>query len=442
MNSNEINNNEGEGFHIRTGEEGVQKLGQERDELGQTNSTEKLREEELENLGFSRIGETNYFSIGEGGKGFIVEPAQEGYKFFIDFENTDPTDLIGVGIGKNFAGNFAFSVLIKEHHKTGEFKREFVISPGASTWHSSGPEAFSYDGGDIANLLEAGFEEDQNHPGVYTNGSQVFIFQEGKLSRCLNHTYKFSNLLTPYTKIVGVSDEPGNLRFLEKPINHKVLKLENEFMSFKLSPQYQGEIVNGSQILKRELKPEELHIVTPEPVKEESGFIVSGENTSVLIESLKTINGISISDLEESMRPHRLSKAGFLGPNDSLIDTLVKDNDYVLDQGLTHQEIASMLRYAVAIADGNYGAEFLYKEARLHVGEAQFRGFQDSPFEDGTRTDKVYWLMNQEDNQKISLSGLLPDMIEKYGFYEGEGTDFRVSPQVILQIFGLSSEFK
>lgn len=44
-----------------------------------------------------------------------------------------------------------------------------------------------------------------------------------------------------------------------------------------------------------------------------SVFLIGGANPTSLIKELKEINGISIADLEKSMRPNELSKAGFLG---------------------------------------------------------------------------------------------------------------------------------
>ena len=44
--------------------------------------------------------------------------------------------------------------------------------------------------------------------------------------------------------------------------------------------------------------------------------------------------------------------------------------------------------------------------------------------------------MKRLDNgKKLEYSGLVPRMIERYGFYEGKGTSFRVEPKQILEVF-------
>src|SRR5262245_36552317 len=75
-----------------------------------------------------------------------------------------------------------------------------------------------------------------------------------------------------------------------------------------------------------------------------TGFIVGGTNTTAVIRGLTRINEIKIADLERVMRPKKLSQAGFLGPDEKLLDILAADNDYVTGKlGLTHQELARHL---------------------------------------------------------------------------------------------------
>jgi hypothetical protein len=57
-----------------------------------------------------------------------------------------------------------------------------------------------------------------------------------------------------------------------------------------------------------------------------TGFVVGGKNATALIQSLEEINGITIADLERSMRPGALSIAGFLGKDEKLLEVLAADN--------------------------------------------------------------------------------------------------------------------
>src|SRR5262245_44204315 len=83
--------------------------------------------------------------------------------------------------------------------------------------------------------------------------------------------------------------------------------------------------------------------VKPVPVREDpkTGFVVGGKNPTALIGKLTEIAGQPVAQLERTMRPGRLSTAGFLGKNERLLDVLAADNRTVVDDmGLTHQQLA------------------------------------------------------------------------------------------------------
>ena len=42
---------------------------------------------------------------------------------------------------------------------------------------------------------------------------------------------------------------------------------------------------------------------------------------------------------------------------------------------------------------------------------------------------------NLETGVSLSYSLLVPQMIERYGFYEGKGTPYRVEPSTVLEVF-------
>ena len=57
-----------------------------------------------------------------------------------------------------------------------------------------------------------------------------------------------------------------------------------------------------------------------------------------------------------------------------------------------------------------------------------------SPFDDGTKTSCEATVENLENGKKLTYSLLVPQMIERYGFYEGKGTRFRVDPRSIVAV--------
>ena len=140
------------------------------------------------------------------------------------------------------------------------------------------------------------------------------------------------------------------------------------------------------------------------------------------------------------------SEKGFLGKDEALLSVLMADNAYVVDKlGLTHQELATHLRVLAAIglkqwaearkANKEPTAEsFKYHGQRFTVSFQFYRGYQLSPFKDKTKTDTDVTLTNVENGKVLKYSLLVPHMIERYGFYEGSGTPYRVAPRDIVSV--------
>jgi hypothetical protein len=189
------------------------------------------------------------------------------------------------------------------------------------------------------------------------------------------------------------------------------------------------------------------HYVKPvEPKKDpKTGFVVGGRNETALIKGLKEINGRAIADLERDMRPGAAgevgSTAGFLGKDEELLDVLAADNKYVVDdRGLTHQELAAPLHAIGAIGRWQWfrskeAEEFVYRGRRFRVKTVITKGLQPSPFLDGTESGTNVTVENLDTGKKITYGLLVPYMIERYGFYEGKGTTYRVEPAQVLEVF-------
>jgi len=171
-----------------------------------------------------------------------------------------------------------------------------------------------------------------------------------------------------------------------------------------------------------------------------TGLIVGGKNETALVKKLTEINGIKIADLEFDMRPGRLSRLGFLGKGEKLLDVLAADNRYIVEgKGLTHQEIAKHLHILGALglklkAIGRKSMPFVYEGKRFQVEMLVTRGFQESPFQDDTKSGSVATLDNLDNGKQVRYALLVPHMIERYGFYEGKGTPYRVEPRKILEV--------
>jgi hypothetical protein len=202
----------------------------------------------------------------------------------------------------------------------------------------------------------------------------------------------------------------------------------------------------------RDVPPAELGIELVKAKKDpKTGFVIGGKNPTALIRGLKEINGRIILELEKDMRPgapgETGSQAGFLGKDESLLAVLAADNAYVVDDlGLTHQALARPLRVVAAVGLKQWDQAIrarkqppadpiIYHGRRFSVTVYVSKGFQWSPFLDGTKTNVEADVMNVDTGKKLRYSLLVPDMIERYGFYEGKGTMYRVDPRQVLEVF-------
>jgi hypothetical protein len=171
---------------------------------------------------------------------------------------------------------------------------------------------------------------------------------------------------------------------------------------------------------------------------------VGGRNDTAVVRALAEINGRPIAELEKDMRPgaaHPVgSTAGFLGKDEKLLDVLAADNDYVLvELGLSHQELATELHALGAVAVWRHwkrkeGEPFVYRGRRFETAARVTKGSQPSPFLDGTESGTDVTVTNCDTGEKITYGLLVPFMIERYGFYEGKGTPYRVEPAQVVEV--------
>ena len=197
------------------------------------------------------------------------------------------------------------------------------------------------------------------------------------------------------------------------------------------------------------IKLEDFGIKPVETKKDaKTGFIVGGKNATELIKGLAEINGKTIADLEKVMWPGAASTAGFLGKDEKLLQVMAADNKYVVDElGSTHQDLAKHLHAMGAVwlwqlKNKQLEREFLYHGRKFKVNGVATLGFQDSPFGDGTKSGSDVTVHNLSNGKKLEYALLVPYMVERYGFYEGKGTTYRVDPRKVVQVFDFMKEKK
>ncbi|HSI03801.1 MAG: hypothetical protein ACAI38_09575 [Myxococcota bacterium] len=154
---------------------------------------------------------------------------------------------------------------------------------------------------------------------------------------------------------------------------------------------------------------------------------------------LIAINGVGVATVEEQLRPGRASVSGFLGHDERLVDVLERDRAYLASLGLTAEKMAHLLDHAVAALGRDFTRRagiFELNGATFMVHRVTYRGFQQSPFADGCSTPHDYTVVNLSRGLRMTFSGLMPELIGRYGFFEGN-VEYRLAPHEIAQVFGL-----
>ncbi|QQG40549.1 MAG: hypothetical protein HYV37_03200 [Candidatus Levyibacteriota bacterium] len=413
--------------------------------------------QELTKVGFSKLGQSDIFERGP----FTIGVNNDGrYSFYQNMQSRLAMEAItGIKVATTQPSNAPWLAVLGMHEKWGEHVSMDDPISGSSISGAPGngnvPDFSDISGKTMEQqLTEAGFTNDKQGAGLFQrtfgNGENtvnvIAVVEDGKFKKLIKEKriYDDSLLEKMGYEITGVGENE-----LYGGRTTPVLRAENDALTFDIGSG--GGTLNVK--LKRELTPEELGI-TPLPETEQpDGFRIGGANSTDTIRRLTTINGQSIEELERRMRPalsmdrHSnlrptggISMAGFLGPQERLLDVMAADNDYVQSQGLTHQDLANQLRYAEELYFKLGVLEFTYHGRRYGVSIKQWRGIQDSPFNDGTTTNSDIQITNLDTDTSLSASLLLPDMIERYGFYEGKGASYRLAPEQIIEVFDFLKE--
>jgi hypothetical protein len=243
------------------------------------------------------------------------------------------------------------------------------------------------------------------------------------------------SLITPDTKILGTG-----AKVYERDLDgtHPTLQLAvGDKYSFEIYPSSTSFTVTNVHLL-QQLTDAELSIEVSGSVTQPDGFSISGKNDTTTLRNLQALNGIQIPELEADLRPGRASQQGFIGPDERLLDILMTDNDYVLSRKTTHAEIAYPLRYVLAAIHKFQNHDFSLNlfGTRYSIVSFGTMGVQHSPFNDGESGRLCEIIVTNEDTgESVNFSDLHPEMIGRYGFYEGKGTNYRVEPEQILKVF-------
>ena len=78
---------------------------------------------------------------------------------------------------------------------------------------------------------------------------------------------------------------------------------------------------------------------------------------------------------------------------------------------------------------------FTYLGCHFTLERFGTRGSHHSSFNDHTATNADFKLTNLDNGKTLEGSFLHCEIIERYGFYEGHGTKYRMNPEDIIAVF-------
>ncbi len=143
--------------------------------------------------------------------------------------------------------------------------------------------------------------------------------------------------------------------------------------------------------------------------------------------------------IQAAMRPGAITQSGFLGTDTrQLADILADDEAAVARLGLTHQAIAARLREFREAGEKGLGIAVdvaPHFEARVDG----VRGRLPCPFGHAGLFDKTFCVLrNRKIQDELMFTDLQIHLIESHGFYEGEGSLYRLPPGRLARVLELT----
>lgn len=153
----------------------------------------------------------------------------------------------------------------------------------------------------------------------------------------------------------------------------------------------------------------------------------------------------AIAQLEEKMRPGKSSRAGFLGPDESLREVIEGDLATLNKLGITPKQIADRLETIIGKAlrlrdlktRTSELSNYFVVEGKFSVNMQGYLGMQECPFRDigdmcgsGSRDYEIY---NEDTDEQIFFPALIIHLIRDHHFFEGN-TMYRLDPAKAVNV--------
>jgi hypothetical protein len=130
--------------------------------------------------------------------------------------------------------------------------------------------------------------------------------------------------------------------------------------------------------------------------------------------------------------PSQFSASGYMGNDVRTLEQVISDDAQKMRElSLTKEEAAAILRTIYVKAERNLGKPIRLSENVSAVHE-EARGRIPSPFSGDGTFHKGQVLVNGVDkNNRIAITPLSIHLIERFGFFQGKGSEYRIEPEAV-----------
>jgi hypothetical protein len=147
------------------------------------------------------------------------------------------------------------------------------------------------------------------------------------------------------------------------------------------------------------------------------------------------IKGIDDKTFRDLLGPTQFSSDGFLGKDTRDPEEIIKEDAETLRQlGTTKEKMAAALREVYIAAERAMGNPVQLSE-RITATHHEARGRIPSPFpNDGTFQKGEALVKDSSTGGSFCISPLAIHLIEKYGFFQGKESRYRIEPKTAVEM--------